>query len=125
MNKRFQFAILFALGLMMTSCYYDDEIIIVEDDVVVEDVSYEFDIQPLWNQDCASCHNGTIPPDLRSGSSWSALQDGWVVPGDADNSTLYKSLIGVGAELMPPGNPWPSSRINLVRDWINQGALDN
>ena len=24
-----------------------------------------------------------------------------------------------------PYGQWPDSKINLVRDWINQGALDN
>jgi len=27
--------------------------------------------------------------------------------------------------LMPPGSQWSTAKINLVKDWINQGAQDN
>ena len=117
------------MGLVMNSCYYDS---IIEDDFVpiegngeVPEVSYQTDIIPLWVQ-CVGCHNGTLPPDLRDNASYNELLNGYVVPGNADASILYKSLLGIdGIELMPPGAMWPDNNINLVRDWINQGALNN
>ncbi|MFT5567849.1 MAG: hypothetical protein ACI81Y_002806, partial [Glaciecola sp.] len=30
-----------------------------------------------------------------------------------------------GVSLMPPGSQWPDTKINAVRDWIDQGALNN
>ena len=116
------------LALFMTSCYYDayyEEIAGDGDGEPTPNVSYANDIQPLWDAACVACHNGNTPPDLRPDTSWDALQNGWVEPGDAESSRLYQSLLGTnGAALMPPGG-WPQAEINLVRDWINQGAEDN
>jgi len=115
------------MSLAINSCYYDaftevEEII--DNPTPNEDVSYQNDIIPLWGQ-CVGCHNGNELPDLQN-NSYQNLLNGFVVPGDADASTLYKSLLGIGGvELMPPGAQWPDSKINLVKDWINQGALNN
>jgi len=119
------------IGFAINACYYDA---FPEDDYVPGDgddgeetelVSYQNDIVPLWVQ-CTGCHkDGGDAPNLVD-DSYDNLLDGYVIPEDADASILYKSLLGIdGVELMPPGSAWPSSKINLVRDWINQGALDN
>ena len=129
MKKLFQFIILITVSLFMNSCYYDSIYEPVDDgnnggggDPVL--VSYQDDIVPLWGQ-CVGCHNGNEPPDLQN-DSYNNLLNGFVVPNDADASVLYKSLLGLdGVSLMPPGGQWPNTKINLVRDWINQGALDN
>ena len=126
MNKIFQFALLVIMSMSVTSCYYDS----IYEDVVdnstpTEDVSYQNDIIPLWVQ-CIGCHNGTEPPDLNDNVSYNELLNGYVVPGDADASILYKSLFGIdNVSLMPPGSMWPATKTDLVKDWINQGALNN
>jgi hypothetical protein len=129
MKKLFQFILMIIMGLVINSCYYDafPEEVIIDDpgDTPTEDVSYQSDIIPLWVQ-CVGCHSGNEPPDLRDANSYNALLNGFVVPGDADASILYKSLLGIdGVPLMPPGSQWPDTKINLVEDWINQGALNN
>jgi len=129
MKKLIQIILMIIMGLVINSCYYDS---IIEDDMVdippdgeEPVVSYENDIIPLWVQ-CVGCHNGNEPPDLRDNVSYEELLNGYVVPGNAEASILYKSLLGIdGIELMPPGAMWPDNKINLVRDWINQGALPN
>ncbi len=110
----------------MTSCYYDSIYEDVQDTgTTTEDVSYLNDIIPLWGQ-CVGCHNGNEPPNLNDDVSYGELLNGYVVPGDADASILYKSLLGIdNISLMPPGSMWPDTKINLVKDWINQGALNN
>lgn len=115
---------------MMSSCYYDSIYEPVDNggdggDGGTDIVSYADDIIPLWSQ-CVGCHSGNEPPDLRNDVSYDELLSGYVVPGDANASVLYKSLLGIdGISLMPPGAQWPDAKINLVRDWINQGAEDN
>ena len=124
MKKLFQFVILLTMSLSVTSCYYDS-IYEAAEVTVPDDISYQADIIPLWGQ-CVGCHNGNEPPNLEDMVSYNELLNGYVVPGDAEASTLYKSLLGIdGVSLMPPGSQWPDAKINAVRDWINQGALNN
>jgi len=118
------------IGFAINACYYDA---LPEDDYVpgdgdegeeTEAISYQNDIVPLWVQ-CTGCHkDGGDAPNLVD-DSYNNLLNGYVNPGNADTSILYKSLINDGVELMPPGAAWPSTKIGLVREWINQGALDN
>ncbi|NNL80927.1 MAG: hypothetical protein HKO67_10600 [Flavobacteriaceae bacterium] len=127
MKKIFHLAIIVSIGLFLNSCYYDSiyEPIDTGNGEDPIEVSYQNDIIPLWVQ-CVGCHNGNEPPNLEDDVSYDALLNGFVVPGDAESSILYQSLLGTnGVSLMPPGVPWPDSKINLVRDWINQGALNN
>ena len=125
MKKIFQFLVVITLSLMTFSCYYDE----FPDESnlpIPADVSYQGDIQPLFNQNCISCHGGNIAPDLRSGSSRAALISGnFVIPSDAANSILYKALKGEGAPLMPPSGAISTAKINLVKSWIDDGALNN
>ena len=124
MKKIFQYAITLILSLFLTSCYYDS-VYEAAEAPVPDDISYQADILPLWGQ-CVGCHNGNEPPNLEDMVSYDELLNGYVVPGDAEASILYKSLLGIdGISLMPPGSQWPDAKINAVRDWINQGALDN
>ncbi|HHC78851.1 MAG TPA: hypothetical protein ENK46_03145 [Flavobacteriia bacterium] len=125
MKKIFQNILMVSMSLFMTSCYYDaykEEVDIIDPGT---NISYKDDIIPLWNQ-CVGCHNGNQPPDLRDDVSYNDLLNGFVVPGDAEASTLYKSLLGIdNVPLMPPGSQWPDSKIDLVKAWIDQGALNN
>lgn len=126
MKKLFQYIMMIGLGLFLNSCYYDTVYEDISDggDIPTQ-VSYQNDIVPLWGQ-CMGCHNGNVAPDLRDGVSYADLLDGYVVPNNAEGSVLYKSLLGIdGVSLMPPGSMWPDSKINLVKAWIDQGALDN
>ena len=126
MKNLIQFSITIILSLLMTSCYYDTEYEDTTGDNGNPEVSYQTDIIPLWAADCVACHNGNEPPNLLDNVSYDELLNGYVVPGDADASILYKSLLGIdGIPLMPPGAMWPNNRIDLVKDWINQGALNN
>ena len=127
MKKLFQLVILLTMSLSVSSCYYDSvyEAAETTGTDVPDDLSYQADILPLWGQ-CVGCHNGSEPPNLEDMVSYDELLNGYVVPGDADASILYKSLLGIdGVSLMPPGSQWPDAKINAVKDWIDQGALNN
>ncbi len=115
------------LLLSLSSCYYDEEVVIPE--VVldpVEDVSFANEIQPIFTEFCAACHPGVAPPDLTEGNSYAAIINGDIVPNDLIASLLYQTLITTDSnELMPPGGALSNEDINLVKSWIEQGALDN
>ena len=126
MKNLYKLIVLAGMALFLGSCYYDTYPI-EEELPVPEDVSYADDIQPLWDRDCVSnCHPPT-PPNLEQGLSYNALLDGgYVIPGDSENSRLYKSLLGIdGVSLMPPGARWNVNDINLVKKWIDDGAENN
>jgi len=125
MKKLFKLLIIISVSLSFTSCYYDafpEELDIIDPGT---DISYQDDIVPLWVQ-CIGCHKaGGDAPNMQD-NSYNNLLNGYVVPGNANTSILYKSLLGIdGVSLMPPGSPWSASKINLVEEWINQGALNN
>ncbi len=83
----------------------------------------------------AFCHpGGGAPMSLAPGAAWGNLVDvasGWgmdrVEPGDADNSALYLKVIGTSiGSRMPLGRPAISSdQAEMIRAWIEAGALDN
>jgi len=100
-------------------------------------VSFATDIQPIFDASCAGCHGagGNAGLDLRAGVSHGNLVGvsasesslDLIAPGDPLASWLYLKLTGaqdVGSP-MPPGSPLPQSQVELVRVWIEEGALDN
>jgi len=115
------------LMLSLTSCYYDEVIDLAPLPPGTE-VSFANDIQPILTQSCTACHGGTIEPDLREGTAFASLMDlpeGSIVPGDAEGSELFEMLNGGGDNPMPPGGSIPAAQINLIRSWIDNGALNN
>ena len=86
----------------------------------------------------SSCHgsgtggltlkDSTTPADLVDVESTALPGAFLVIAGDADASYLVQKLEAadgiVGTE-MPPGGTLEADRLQLVRDWIDAGALDN
>jgi hypothetical protein len=114
------------LMLSLSSCYYDEVIEeVIPDDSVDEVISFAADIQPIFTASCASCHPSFAEPDLTAGNSYSAITDGiYIVPEDLDASLLYQTLLWEVSP-MPISEQLPASETNLVKLWIEQGALDN
>src|SRR5690349_6948704 len=91
-------------------------------------VSFTDDILPLFQSRCMNCHGQErleeglslrTYTDMMMGSKNGAV----VVPGDASNSLLAQLVTNQkmpkrGPKLTPP-------QVQLIIDWINQGALDN
>lgn len=111
------------LILFFSGCYYDEALPETSDDDIV---SYSLDIQPIFNNNCTSCHPVLVsPPDLSEGNSYNSINNGvYIIANDIDASLLYQRLIG-NSGIMPPSGSLPVSEINLVKNWIEQGALNN
>jgi hypothetical protein len=111
-------------------------------------ISFSAQIQPIFTAKCvnAGCHpGGSAPFPLVSGQSYGFLVGGsgtgvpatngtGSCPGDkrvqplnADASVLVKRITGTcGLAQMPlGGTPLSTAQIQLIRDWINQGARNN
>ena len=108
-------------------------------------VSFANDIQPIFTQQCISCHviggfadQQGIPLRLTDGNAFDQLvnqpsvQDSSLIlatPGDSANSLLFLKVSSdmppVGARMPLIGEPLPSADLALIRDWIDQGAMNN
>lgn len=107
-------------------------------------IDFATQIQPIFNRNCATsfCHAGSGPQQglsLEASKSYGnivnvpspeALSAMRVKPFDPENSYLYRKIAGEQADLggsgsrMPSGKPALSAeQIELIRTWINQGAL--
>ena len=93
----------------------------------------------VFTPDCVGCHSGGAPPaalNLDDANSYAMLvgiqssQDAGfqrVEAGDPDNSYLVQKLEGTAStgQVMPPGAPLPQTEIDVIRQWISDGALDD
>ena len=91
-------------------------------------VDYNLQIQPIFDTNCTTCHNYAGSATLNL-TSFSGLINGGVsgpsiIAGDHENSLLYQRLtLPVGsAGSMPPNVPLSQSEIDLIAQWIDQGA---
>jgi hypothetical protein len=127
MKKLFPLLMMVALSITATSCYYDELPAVP----LPENVSYQKNIQPLFNKNCIGCHKpGATAPDLTSANSYLSLVtvvngEAFVIPSDAKNSILYEVMTGNGALVMPANGALSASKQALVEKWINDGALNN
>lgn len=91
-------------------------------------VSFANDVLPIIESRCVNCHGGERTQeglDLKTHASLMAgSSNGSVVTvGDATNSLLVELIANQkmpkrGPKLTPP-------QVQLITDWVNQGALDN
>ena len=91
-------------------------------------INYESQIQPIFNTNCVSCHTpgGSATLDLTSYNG--VMTGGWTGPaitaGDHVNSLLYQRLTlpQFTAGSMPPNVPLSPAQIDLIAQWIDEGA---
>lgn len=124
MKKIVQLFMLIGLGLTLNSCYYN-KFPIVDPNPPAVDISFATEIQPIFNNNCVACHAGALVPDLRSDNAYAAITSGgFIVANDLATSKLYQRLVGNG-NIMPPSSALSTTSINLVKNWILQGAKNN
>jgi len=96
--------------------------------ILLSQVSYTNQIQPIFNANCTNCHVGGGAATLNL-TSYDGVMSGGVsglsiISGDNENSELYIRIIlpeGTAGS-MPPNDPLSQEEINLIGDWINEGA---
>lgn len=131
------------LGVALAGCDAGPplEITLPQDGVV----SFAQHVQPIFNARCTSCHRAGSPTSsvfvpliLTAGDSYDALVNRpsdqradltLVVPGDSSASLLYQKIASssppVGSRMPLFRSALSDEHIGLVRDWIDQGALNN
>jgi len=93
-------------------------------------VTYDDDVRPLLKRRCASCHSGDrTEADLDIANFTALMQGGGsgavIDAGSADDSYLFRLVNHDDSPEMPPAGKIPNAEIKLLRDWIDQGALEN
>lgn len=99
-------------------------------------VSFSREIIPIFSANCTSCHGGTAGLFLTPGEAYTNLvnvpaQTGTcagtprVTPGNSSASALYLRVTGNCSQRMPLGGQLAASDIELIRQWIDQGAENN
>ena len=94
-------------------------------------ITYDDEVRPLLKRRCASCHSGDrTEGDLDIANFVALMQGGGsgsvIDAGSADDSYLFRLVNHDDSPEMPPGgSKIPDAEIKLLRDWIDQGALEN
>lgn len=91
-------------------------------------VSFANDVLPILQSRCVNCHGGERVEEGLLLRSYAELMAGSnngpvILPGDAAGSLLVELITNQkmpkrGPKLTPP-------QVQLITDWVNQGALDN
>ena len=136
-------AVLGVLTIVLSACTNDNPSLRFMTIVPPADMPIRFsaDVQPIFNRSCAlsGCHTGSfafLGLSLDEGKAYSNLvgvpsgEDTnfqRVEPGRSDRSYLVHKLEGTGLfDPMPLGGQrLPGVEIQLIKDWIDQGAVDN
>jgi WD40 repeat protein len=95
--------------------------------------NYDDDVKPIFARYCFQCHSaGEMRSGLNLESFAGVLKGGSsgdaVIAGRPASSTLYKAVAheGNGIPMMPLGGAKiPDAYITTIRDWIQQGLLEN
>lgn len=92
------------------------------------DISFANDVLPIFQASCANCHGGR---EIKEGLDLTNYEgvikgsfNGPVInPGNADDSYLAQQVIE--GEMPKRGPHLADDQIQIIVDWINQGALNN
>jgi formylglycine-generating enzyme required for sulfatase activity len=88
-------------------------------------VDFAKQIQPIFAQQCLSCHGGEKAlGGVRLDQREAVLKGSTVVPGKPEASMLHLVLeMKPGTpKAMPPGQQLPQAQRDLIRQWISEGA---
>ena len=95
--------------------------------ILIGQVDYP-QIQTIFNSNCGNCHLGNSSGGLNLSTYQNLMAGGnsgaVILPGNHANSYLWQK---VNNDEMPPGNnpDLNTNEINLIAQWIDEGALEN
>jgi uncharacterized membrane protein len=91
-------------------------------------ISFQTEIQPILERRCAKCHGGDFPSEGLNVQSYQSLlagsQNGSVIiPGDSSSSLLFEKV--ESGEMPKRGSDLTAEQLELIQQWIDEGALNN
>jgi hypothetical protein len=96
-------------------------------------VDYATEIQPIFSSNCTTCHggaNGLFLDSYTNVMAGNSTNGPVIIAGDADNSILVQKISGTAGfgGRMPASSPTyfdsHQDELQLIKDWINEGALE-
>jgi len=96
-----------------------------------DETSFVEEVAPILQANCIVCHGaggGEAGLDLssRDGLLAGGASGPAVVEGNAAGSLLVQRISAADpGQRMPPGGQLAAGQISTIRDWIDEGALDN
>ena len=96
--------------------------------ILLGQVDYQTEIQTIFNSNCGNCHLGNSSGGLNLSTYQNLMAGGnsgaVILPGNHANSYLWQKI---NNGEMPPGNnpDLNTNEINLIAQWIDEGALEN
>jgi hypothetical protein len=113
------------LWVVLSSCYNDTEEQLYGAPVCnLENVTYSIDVVPILSNNCYACHSQSNAPANAAGI---VLEGYEKIKVAVENGLLMESIIhGPDASPMPKNAPRISDcKINTIKKWIENGALNN
>ena len=91
-------------------------------------ISFANDVLPILQSRCVNCHGGNQTQKGLALKSYDSVMAGSengavVIPGDANNSLLVQMI--QNGKMPKRGPKLTPSQLQVIVDWINQGALNN
>jgi predicted nucleic acid-binding Zn-ribbon protein len=94
-------------------------------------VNFTDHVLPIFRQHCLKCHNANDAEAGLAIDSYGGLMEGGgsgdaVSQGDAAGSRLYQVMTHAEEPAMPPEqDPLPKEKLEIIRQWIDGGLLEN
>ncbi|SEK50411.1 hypothetical protein SAMN04487910_0677 [Aquimarina amphilecti] len=106
--------LIIVLGFSLLSCErnVEEESGIITEELCDPAISFTTNIKPIIDNNCIRCHGGNQAPDLRTYENI------------RNNSERIRTEVVVN-RTMPLGGSLSNDQIELVRCWIENGALNN
>src|SRR5262249_11572890 len=93
-------------------------------------VDFKRDIEPIFTANCIRCHGprrarSQLRLDNKSRAMKGGISGAVIIPGNSQAYRLVKRILGEGDEARMPlgGDPLKNEQIELIRKWIDQGAV--
>jgi mono/diheme cytochrome c family protein len=129
MTRKIKLAICLAASLGLSAALFDGAVVYLTS-AQTRRVDFRRDIEPILRANCYQCHGAKkASAQLRLDDKELAMKGGIsgavIVPGNSKDSRLMKRVMGEGDETRMPlgGSPLKANQIELIRKWIDQGAI--
>ncbi|HEY7181885.1 MAG TPA: PSD1 and planctomycete cytochrome C domain-containing protein [Blastocatellia bacterium] len=128
MTRKIKLAICLAASFALSAALFDGAFVHFTS-AQTRRIDFRRDIEPILRSNCYQCHGANkASAQLRLDEKELAMKGGIsgsvIIPGNSGDSRLMKRILGEGDEARMPlgGTPLKTDQIELIRNWINEGA---